>query len=240
MKYEKLYEKIYKQEVQEQIREENRQKAGIYMILNRVNGKRYVGSASTNRINVRFRNHILHGTGAKGTAAAVAKYGIENFSFYILEYYPGLVKKENLSAAHVALLELETKYIRELKPEYNKLQEGTSSKGNKHTEETKREKDSQERRETIGNLKEYSAERRQLLSKVAEMRKANAELRAKLSATASKPVTLYKEDGSEHRKYSGIRAMAKEHRCCSKTINKAIAEGSIFKKIGKVRLDQSP
>ena len=54
----------------------------------------------------------------------------------------------------------------------------------------------------------------------------------------SKAVTLYKEDGSEHSKYPGIRAMAKEFKCCSKTINKAIKEGSVYKKIGKVELDQ--
>jgi len=125
MKYEKLYEELHKQEVQMIIRNDNRQKAGIYMIENKVNGKRYVGCASTNRINVRFRNHLIHGTGQKNTAAAVAKYGIENFNFYILEYFPGFVKKENLSKPHTALLELETKYIKQLKPEYNIQQVGT-------------------------------------------------------------------------------------------------------------------
>jgi group I intron endonuclease len=155
MRYEKLYEELHQPEVQKRIREENRHKAGIYMVLNRINGKKYVGSAASNRINVRFRNNLIHGTGQRNTAAAVAKYGIENFSFYILEYYPGFVKKENLSTAHTALLELETKHIKEIEPEYNILREGTSSKGYIHTEETKskmRENYSQERKDRIGNL----------------------------------------------------------------------------------------
>lgn len=246
MKYEKKYENIHKQEVQEAIRAENRNKAGIYMILNNVNNNRYVGSAATDRINVRFRNHMIHRTGAKNTAAAVAKYGIENFSFYILEYYPGIVKKENLSTAHVGLLELETKYIKELKPEYNILQEGTSSQGYKHTEETKqkmREGYSQERRDRIGALnrgKEYSAERKRMLSKIATLRNSNQELRERLREKASKPVTLYKEDGSVHSKYTGILEMAKAFKCCSKTINKAIAKGSVFRNIGSIKLDEKP
>src|SRR6187402_310987 len=98
MKYEKLYIDIHLLEVQNKIKDENRHKSGVYMILNNKNNKKYIGSASTNKINVRFRNHLYHQTGSKLVSAAVAKYGIENFSFYILEYFPGFVKKENLSA----------------------------------------------------------------------------------------------------------------------------------------------
>lgn len=69
---------------------------------------------------------------------------------------------------------------------------------------------------------------------MAKERDANAELRARLNGKASKPVVLYKEDGSVHSEYEGIRAMAKANKCCSKTINKAISEGRVFKKIGKI------
>lgn len=142
MRYEKLYENIHKPEVQLAIREENRNKAGVYMILNKVNGERYVGSAGTDRINVKFRNHLIHRTGAKKTAEAVAKYGIEQFNFYVLEYYPGLVKKENLSAAHVGLIEREMKYQREMRPEYNEIEEGASSKKKgKERDEERRERE---------------------------------------------------------------------------------------------------
>jgi group I intron endonuclease len=229
IKYIKKYEKVHTKEVQAIIKEENKNKAGIYMILNEVNKKKYVGSAAMNRLNVRFRNHLIHRTGSKRTAAAVAKYGIESFSFYILEYYSGVVQKENLSATHVELLELETKYIRELSPEYNILQEGVSSKGDKHTEK----KGEKGRRD----FRVYSAEEKEYLSKIAKLRNSNMELRKRLSALASKPVTLYKEDGTEHSKYPGIRQMAKAFRCCNKTINKVIRDGSVFKNIGKIKLE---
>ena len=108
------------------------------MILNKVNGERYIGSAGTDRINVKFRNHLIHRTGAKKTAEAVAKYGIEQFNFYVLEYYPGLVKKENLSAAHMGLIELERKYQREIGPENKEIEEGASSKGERVKERDER------------------------------------------------------------------------------------------------------
>lgn len=236
IKYIKKYEKVHTKEVQAKIREENKNKAGIYMIFNEVNKKKYVGSAAMNRLNIRFRNHLIHRTGSKMTAAAVAKYGIESFSFYILEYYSGVVLKENLSASHVELLKLETKYIRELSPEYNILQ--VSSKGYKDTEETIEKNYSQERREMVGNIKKAcSAEKKEYLSKIAKLRNSNMELRKRISALASKPVTLYNEDGTEHSKYPGIRLIAKAFQCCNKTINKVIRDGSVFKNIGKIKLD---
>jgi len=245
MTHKKKYSDLHLVEVQEHILKDNKQKAGIYMILNKINNKKYVGSAATNRIYVRFRNHFFHGTGSKLTAAAVAKYGIENFEFYVLEYYPGFVKKENLNSDHTKLLELETKYIELIKPEYNILQLGTSSKGYKHTDETKqamKDNYSQDRREKIGSLnrsKSFTEERKQLLSKIATLRNSNAELREELSRLASKPVTLYNKDGSVHSKYPGIRAMAKHFSCCHKTINKAIKNQSNFRDIGVVKLDQT-
>lgn len=245
MTHEKKYSDLHLVEVQGQILKDNKQKAGIYMILNKINNYKFVGSAATNRIYVRFRNHFFHGTGSKLTAAAVAKHGIENFEFYVLEYYPGFVKKENLSSDHTKLLELETKYIELLKPEYNILQLATSSNGYKHTDLTKQAmiaNYSRERREKIASLnrgKSFTEERKLLLSKIATLRNSNTELREKLSRLASKPVTLYNKDGSVHSKYPGIRAMAKHFSCCNKTINKAIREQSIFRNIGVVHLDQT-
>jgi group I intron endonuclease len=245
MEYIKKYQNLYDLNVQSLIREENKNKAGIYMIHNLVNNKRYIGCASTNRINVRFRNHFFHFSGSKLTSAAIQKYGIENFHFYILEYFPGFVKKEDLSTAHIELLKLETKYIEQYKPEYNILQQGTSSLGYRHTEETKRklrENYSQERKDFIGDLNRgriFSDQRRRLLSEIATLRNTNKELRDKLSGLASKPVSLYDKNGSLHSNYSGIRAMAKTFNCCNKTINRYIKSGKIFKGIGIIRLDQT-
>jgi len=219
-------------ETQEKVKIDNRQKAGVYLILNRINNKKYIGSAATNRIYVKFRNHFFHGTGSKLTAAAVAKYGIENFDFFILEYFPGFVKKENLNTAHTELLMLEAKFIDLIKPEYNELFDNYKLKDNY----------SFERREFNGNLTQgetLTAERRQLLSEIATLRNYNFELREKLSKLASKPVILYNENGSIHSKYSGIRSMAKQFNCCNKTINKAIKEQLKFRNIGVIKLDQT-
>lgn len=230
MKHEKKYSNLHLLEVQGQILKDNKQKAGIYMILNKINNKKYIGSAATNRIYVRFRNHFFHGTGSKLTAAAVAKYGIENFDFYVLEYYPGFVKKENLSSDHIKLLDLESKYIDLMMPEYNHLQENTSSKVYKL---------SADKIDNLNKGETFTAERRQFLSKIATLRNYNTELQKKLSLLASKPVTLYNMDGSINSNYSSIRVMAKHFGCCNKTINKAIKEQSIFRNIGVIKLDQT-
>ena len=96
MQYEKLYNNLQLLETQNSIKNDNKHKAGIYMIKNNVNQKKYIGSAVTNRINVKFRNHMLHNTGSRLIGAAVAKYGIENFSFYIIEYFPEFVKSGHM------------------------------------------------------------------------------------------------------------------------------------------------
>lgn len=61
---------------------------GVYKIENKVNGKVYIGCS--NNIERRWREHKLYGTSCYGTYHCVLydsinKYGIENFSFNILE-----------------------------------------------------------------------------------------------------------------------------------------------------------
>jgi hypothetical protein len=53
----RVYDNLKDITTQLTIREENKRKAGIYCIYNKINGSMYVGSAITNRINTRFRNH---------------------------------------------------------------------------------------------------------------------------------------------------------------------------------------
>ena len=125
--------------------------SGIYMILNKTTGDYYIGSAATNRFYARFSNHLIYFRGSKIVKAAVKKYGLENFSFIVLELYPDIVTKEN----NKELLDLEDKYLKLLLPNYNILTEEGSSFGYKHTEvDRKKMKDlySNIRREIIGNL----------------------------------------------------------------------------------------
>jgi hypothetical protein len=119
---EKIYDDLHLIITQIKIRDENRQKAGIYKIYNKINGKYYIGSAITNRINVRFRNHMVASqSGNSNIKKAINKYGLINFKFIILEYYPGIILKENLKKNHILLLERENYWINLLNPPYNIL-----------------------------------------------------------------------------------------------------------------------
>lgn len=190
------------------------------MIENVQSGERYIGSAITNRIYVRFRNHLIHRTGSRTTAAAVVKYGLENFKFYILEYYTGLALKENLNQSHLELLNLETKYIKEYYPEYNVSQIATSKPSKLQAAQKKLE------------------QQEKYIKKIAELRQTIEELQAELyafRAQTSKPVTLYNQDGSVHSNYASISEMAKAFNCCNKTITQVISQGKQFRSFGRVK-----
>ena len=83
------------------------QMIGIYLITNRINGKKYVGQSKN--IKQRWKEHILK---ERNTMIhnAIKKYGEENFDFKILERCP----KEKLT-------ERERFYYNKLKPEYNAI-----------------------------------------------------------------------------------------------------------------------
>jgi NUMOD1 domain len=65
--------------------------------------------------------------------------------------------------------------------------------------------------------------------------------------TSSKPVTVFKQDGTVYASFPGIRVMAKHFQCDHKTINKAIQNNTLvldcpkaralFKKQSYVKLD---
>jgi len=241
----KIYTNLHLITTQLDIRNENRHKAAIYCFFNSITGQKYIGSACTNRINTRFRNHSIHGTGSKNLRNGIFQYGLENFYFLILEYYSGFVFKENLKKSHLNLLALEKKWIDFYLPQYNILNDSTSSLGYKHSIETKkkmRDNYSEIRKIRIGILnknKQYSDEEKSLLSKIAYERYViHPNLRKRLAEKSSKPVILFLKDNiTIHSKYSSIRNMAKEFGCCHKTINKAIKNNSIFKDIGYIKYE---
>lgn len=113
------------------ILKEQKDKSGIYCLINKINGHAYVGSS----INLasRMRNY-LNNTFLKSKqnanmpiVKALLKYDQSNFSLLILEY----VGPEFLTVR-------ETFYISHVIPYYNVLKQGYSSLGYKHTEETKK------------------------------------------------------------------------------------------------------
>lgn len=68
------------------IRKQKKRKGLIYCITNRINGKMYIGQ-TCNPLSVRRRQHI--DTAQKGghmsISCAIRKYGVENFTWTILE-----------------------------------------------------------------------------------------------------------------------------------------------------------
>lgn len=89
---------------------DNKGKAGVYLWINNINGKKYVGSSI--RLGIRltqyFNVNYLKRTLSMPICQSLLKHGYSNFSLEILEYC-------NSSEC----IEKETYYIQILKPEYN-------------------------------------------------------------------------------------------------------------------------
>jgi group I intron endonuclease len=112
------------------ILKEQRDKSGVYCLINKINGHSYVGSSIN--LAARMRNYI-NSNFLKSRqninmpiVKALLKYGQHNFYVYILEY----VEPQFLTTR-------ETYFITFVMPYYNVLKQGYSSLGYKHTEETK-------------------------------------------------------------------------------------------------------
>lgn len=107
---------------------DNKDKSGIYLWRNKINGKTYIGSSVnlTKRLKNYFNESYL--TRLKDFMIiykALLVYGYENFTLEILEYCDS-----------ASILEREQYYLDTLKPEYNVLKIAGSSFGYKHSEET--------------------------------------------------------------------------------------------------------
>ena len=90
-------------------RENHKRIIGIYKILNNITGEYYIGSSRD--VKDRWRRHRLKRNLKKPTTLlykAIKSYGIENFSFSILE-----------ECDEGVLLKKEQEYIDNLKPKYN-------------------------------------------------------------------------------------------------------------------------
>lgn len=107
------------------ILKENKGKSGIYLWTNKINGKRYIGSAVdlSNRLRNYFNTSYLEDrTDIMIIYKALLAHGFENFTLEILEYCEPSV-----------LIEREQYYIDKLNPEYNILKIAGSRLGAKHT-----------------------------------------------------------------------------------------------------------
>ncbi|CAO3683357.1 unnamed protein product [Rhizopus stolonifer] len=213
-----VFEELDKDEVKENLRTSTRKKSGIYGIFNLVTDNFYIG-----------RN--------KNIAIDLENYGIGNFAFVILEFYPEEITKRN----NPNLMALETYWIQTYKPTYNVLLEAGNSLGYKHTEEIKqkmRDIYSDERRNQVALLnknKPLPDSVKTLLREKALNR--SEEVKNKYRLASLKSVTLYNIDGSVYTKFDGVRLTAKHFGCDHKTINKYIKSGELFKKQWYIKLD---
>lgn len=109
---------------------ENKNKPGIYCIVNISYGHNYIGSSINlanrmrNYLNISFLNKKRNIN--MPIVNALLKYGSSNFSVLIIEY----------TDLDVIIIR-ETHWITKIQPYYNVLKQGYSSVGYRHTEATK-------------------------------------------------------------------------------------------------------
>ena len=116
--------KVYNnfKEYKQQLKKDQKDKTGVYCLVNKINGNIYIGSSVNlavrmmNYLNTTFLKHRKNNN--MPIIQALLKYGQENFAVLIIEY----VDIKNLS-------ERETYYITHLLPYYNVLKQGYSTIG---------------------------------------------------------------------------------------------------------------
>lgn len=225
-----FYEDLGNISTHKKIIEDTKGLSGIYLILNKVTLDYYIGSASTNRINKRFANHLVHLTGSKVLKNAVKKYKIKEFAFLILEIFPDIVTQEN----NKKLLDLEDFYLKSLLPNYNILTEAGSSFGYKHSELTRikmKTEYSKERRERIGDLnrnKKFTDKTLELMREKAltRIKPVYSELALANMKKASKPVIVYNLDRTIFAKYPSVGDTSKGLGCSVKTVYRSLRSES--------------
>ena len=236
-----IYESLNEKSTQNKVLIDTRDIAGIYLILNKINLSCYVGSASTNKFNARFRKHLFNFSGSKIVKAAVKKYKIDNFAFIILHIFPKVVTKEN----NKELLNLEDYYLKSLLPDYNIVTEAGNTFGYKHSEITRIkmvENYSLERRLKIGDLnrgKLMSEQHKANIKTAALTRKKAVYSKQSLAnlTKSSKPIIVYNLDKTVYAEYPSITAGSKSLRCSVKTIWRALnTPNNILKKRWIVKL----
>jgi group I intron endonuclease len=221
-----IYENLSDNTVKASILNETRKLSGIYLILNKFTMDYYIGSAATGRLHARFSNHLFNFNGSKVVKNAVRKYGIASFAFIVLELFPEIVNKEN----NKQLLDLEDFYLKSLLPNYNILTEAGSSFGYKHSEITRinmKEKYSEERRATIGNLnrgKSLSPNTIDYMKEAAlnRTKPVNSEESIKGMKQSSKALIVYNMDYTVYGEFPSIVDASKSLGCSQKTISRAL------------------
>jgi len=112
-----------------QILSDNQNKSGIYLWINSINGKQYIGSSInlSNRFRQYFNINHLTKNNSMQICRAILKHGYSNFSLIIIEY-----------CSSEQCIEREDFYLSFLPHEYNILKKAGSWLGHEHSEKTKK------------------------------------------------------------------------------------------------------
>jgi group I intron endonuclease len=222
----------------ELIQSETKNVSGIYGFKNDLSEDSkdlYIGSAID--ISKRFNQHFKNHNSNIYLQNSFNKYGKENLSFCILEYYPydsSLSKKENA----LLLLILEQKYLDLLKPNYNINPLAESRLGSKHNEETKelmKKINTGDKNPFYG--KKHSIEFKEFM----KMRMSGSEnpmagklvtelVKQAIKDTQSQRVYLYNSETKELIKvYSSQTELIKELHVSPKTVIKYLKSGEVWR-----------
>jgi group I intron endonuclease len=186
-------------------------KAAIYIIINKISRNYYIGSANINKIYTTFSRHMINLNGNKIVKKAILKNGLNNFIFAILEYYPNTGSSNinnninNLSnTCSRNLYELETMYLIALLPKYNILREANTSASSIDIDEN------------IQKLKlSFDKERHSLLNKLNTSSLIKTEIiENKLSTISSSYIKLYDLNNNYICKFKNANT-ASHYLCCS-------------------------
>ena len=189
----------------------------VYKITNRVNGKFYIG-ITRNTAEFRFRQHInnaRHKAKYSRLAAAIIKYGKENFFVEVVETHSS---DEQVKLAEIRL-------IKEARPHYNVTLGGDGTTGHTLSEEQRQKARDRMLGSKINLGNKWSMERKAALSAKLKGRKApietqlmretrTANCRKRALETRRKVVCV-----TTGMQYESISSAAKAHGLCTTTVS---------------------
>jgi group I intron endonuclease len=203
-------------------------KQGVYAFYNVVNGKQYIGSAVN--LHKRLFEHLDSSKTNIGLNRAIKKYGLNNFLFYVYEFY--------LPSSDLSLVDLENVYISKFKFDtlYNLNPNATSSLGYRHTEQAKLKMRahlaSKENHPFFG--KKHTEETKKLISKPGMLnpmynRKHTQETRKLLSLQKCRnTVGVFDSNNVLIELFNSNVEVAKYLNCHKTTVGRYIASGKLW------------
>lgn len=143
----------------------------IYMIVNKINGKTYIGQHKSIK---KWNDDNYMGSG-KYLKRAQNKYGIENFEKFLIQYCSS---KEELNKQEIFWI---AEYRNRGKAEYNIAKGGLSGGSGPLSEEAKRKLSEAHKGKSTWNGKHHSEESKRKMSEAKKGHKCSEETRRKIS-----------------------------------------------------------